>query len=53
MLIDFNHRVQHHEGRILDKVKDVVDLFMTQEQMSRQTAYDYAKAILAIQNAMS
>jgi hypothetical protein len=56
VLIDFTLSIAqkvHHEGTVLHELKDVVQLFVSREDMSRRTAYDYAKAILAIQKSVS
>ena len=48
--IDFYQRFRHTEEKIvLDKIQDVVKLFMEKEGMTKRTAYDYAKTISNIQ----
>ena len=53
VLIDLSNRGQQHDGKVLNRMKDVVSLFIEQEEMSQRTAYDYANAIQVIQNALS
>lgn len=48
--IDFYGRYGHGSDRkVLNNVKDVVELLMKKEDMSKRRAYDYATAIKRIQ----
>jgi hypothetical protein len=48
--IDFYSRYGHtNTAVVVDKLEDVVKLFVEKEGMSRRKAYDYARAIQQIQ----